>query len=89
VDGQHVDGEDVDDEGVNDEGDGEWQVRPVAGAAAHKAYRCPGCDHGIGPGQPHLVAWPTGDPEGRRHWHRVCWDARDRRAPRLRRPGRR
>ncbi|HSP38927.1 MAG TPA: hypothetical protein VLR26_14370 [Frankiaceae bacterium] len=71
------------------DGDDGWQVRPVPGAAAHKAYRCPGCDQEILPGQPHLVAWPTGDPEQRRHWHRVCWEARDRRAPRLRRPRRR
>jgi hypothetical protein len=62
---------------VNDE----WQVRPVTGVAARKAYRCPGCDQEIGIGQPHVVAWPEGQPDDRRHWHRVCWEARDRRRP--------
>jgi hypothetical protein len=59
----------------------EWEVRPVAGAFARKSYRCPGCDQEIQPGQPHVVAWPTGLPDERRHWHRVCWEARSRRAP--------
>jgi hypothetical protein len=65
--------------------DGEWVVRPVTGAGATKPYRCPGCDHEIRPGMPHVVAWPADAPgpdgglEHRRHWHRPCWDARDRR----------
>jgi hypothetical protein len=65
-----------------------WQVRPVPGADARKAYRCPGCDQEILPGMPHVVAWPDGDASERRHWHRVCWEARDRRSARWRRPGR-
>jgi hypothetical protein len=63
----------------------DWQTRPVAGEHARKTYRCPGCDQQILPGQPHLVAWPEGLPDERRHWHRVCWEARERRSPRLRR----
>ena len=69
----------------------EWEVRPVAGAYARKSYRCPGevdvlgfcvpADQEIGPGRPHVVAWPSGLPDQRRHWHRVCWEARSRRAP--------
>lgn len=36
-------------------------------------YRCPGCDHEIRAGTPHLVVVPDGDVEGRRHWHTPCW----------------
>ena len=67
------------------EWDGEnYAVRPVTGQAAGKTYVCPGCQQLIRPGQPHLVVWPSYQPEAedRRHWHRVCWDARDRRPPR-------
>lgn len=66
----------------------EFAVRQVTGAAATKAYRCPGCDHEIPPGTPHVVAWPletldrSAAAEGRRHWHTPCWDARGRRCPR-------
>jgi hypothetical protein len=75
--------------------DGEWVVRPVSGAAALKAYRCPGCDQEIRPGTPHLVSWPADGPvlwEGlrdRRHWHRACWERRMHRRVRGRGPGRR
>jgi hypothetical protein len=58
----------------------EWVVRRVSGGAAAKRYRCPGCDQEIPPGVPHVVAWPRlGGVDDRRHWHRACWDARDRR----------
>ena len=66
--------------------DGDWIVRSVTGAASEKSYRCPGCDHEVRPGIPHIVAWPasagTGSGGGladRRHWHTPCWNARDRR----------
>jgi hypothetical protein len=66
--------------------DGVWLVQPISGAAATKAYRCPGCRQEIPPGVPHLVAWPDESPIGafggvqdRRHWHRACWTARTRR----------
>ena len=39
--------------------DGDWVVRPVPGAAAGKAYRCPGCDQELYPGTAHVVVWPT------------------------------
>jgi hypothetical protein len=64
--------------------DGDWLVRTVPGAQATKFYRCPGCDHEIRPGTPHIVVWPadeTGSVADRRHWHRTCWDARARRRP--------
>ncbi|GAB2601065.1 ATP/GTP-binding protein [Streptomyces capparidis] len=57
----------------------DWVVRPVAGAAG-KRYRCPGCEQEIPPGVGHVVAWPSfGGVDDRRHWHRGCWNARDRR----------
>ncbi|SHF66427.1 hypothetical protein SAMN05443575_0580 [Jatrophihabitans endophyticus] len=61
-----------------------YVVRSVSGQAAAKPYRCPGCDQVITVGTPHVVAWPHGDLDAadRRHWHRGCWTARDRRAPR-------
>ncbi|HYN95346.1 MAG TPA: hypothetical protein VES42_15980 [Pilimelia sp.] len=64
--------------------DGDWLVRSVPGGAAGKVYRCPGCQQEIPPGVPHVVAWPAdgrGDAGDRRHWHRGCWRARDRRGP--------
>lgn len=64
--------------------DGEWLVRTVPGEQAVKSYRCPGCDHEIRPGTPHVVAWPAGEQDSsadRRHWHTGCWTARARRAP--------
>ena len=60
-----------------------YAVRPVSGASATKAYRCPGCDQEVRPGVPHVVAWPADDVDAgdRRHWHSACWAARNRRAP--------
>ena len=68
--------------------DGDYLVRAISGAQAQKTYRCPGCDHEIRPGTPHVVAWPaeeTGSVEERRHWHQACWDSRGRRGPTSRR----
>lgn len=68
--------------------DGVWAVRTVSGAGTTKTYRCPGCDHELGPGTPHVVVWrdePVVDFTGladRRHWHTPCWAARGRRGPR-------
>ncbi|HEU5111657.1 MAG TPA: hypothetical protein VFT95_24220 [Micromonosporaceae bacterium] len=76
---------------VQEWSDGEWRVRAIPGGAATKTYRCPGCDQEIRPGVPHLVAWPAdgrGDLTDRRHWHKGCWRARDRRAPTVLRRGR-
>lgn len=70
---------------VEEAPDGDWIVRPVAGA--DKAYRCPGCDQEIVPGAGHLVAWPAegGGLEDRRHWHRPCWNHRLNRLPNIQR----
>lgn len=58
-------------------------MRTVAGAAAAKPYRCPGCDQIIVTGAPHVVVWPdlpslgsTSPIEERRHWHTGCWRRR-------------
>jgi hypothetical protein len=76
-------------EAVQAWGDGEWAVRSVPGGAATKPYRCPGCDHEIAVGVPHVVAWPAdgygAGLDDRRHWHRGCWRARGRRSPDIRR----
>lgn len=63
--------------------DGSWVVRDISGAAATKAYRCPGCSQPIHPGTPHVVAWPVEKMllsaeaiDERRHWHRACWARR-------------
>ncbi|GHD09312.1 ATP/GTP-binding protein [Streptomyces violarus] len=60
-----------------------WSVRHVAGASAQgKSYRCPGCDQLIPDGVPHVVAWSEhAGVDDRRHWHKACWNARDRRTP--------
>ncbi|WP_414637683.1 hypothetical protein [Actinomycetospora sp.] len=54
-----------------------YAVRAVAGSAATKSYRCPGCNQEIRPGTAHVVAWPVDGPDGggdeRRHWHSGCW----------------
>ncbi|NGO76432.1 ATP/GTP-binding protein [Streptomyces sp. YC504] len=65
----------------------EYLVRHVAGAsAAGKTYRCPGCDQEIPSGVPHVVAWPQhGGVDDRRHWHKACWNARDRRTSQVQR----
>ncbi|MFF8838758.1 ATP/GTP-binding protein [Streptomyces sp. NPDC015130] len=65
----------------------EWYVRLVAGASSPgKRYRCPGCDQEIPSGAPHVVAWPEyGGVDDRRHWHKACWSAKDRRTSRVQR----
>ncbi len=64
----------------------EWVVQTVAGTAG-RHYRCPGCDQEIPPGVGHVVAWPAhgGGVDDRRHWHRACWTARERRTSNLQR----
>jgi len=58
----------------------DWVVQTVAGTAG-RHYRCPGCDQEIPPGVGHVVAWPShgAGVDDRRHWHRACWGARERR----------
>lgn len=64
-----------------DEDDG-VDVRHVQPYEAVKAYRCPGCDHEIRPGEGHEVVVPRAAPDERRHWHTGCWHRAQRRRPR-------
>lgn len=53
-----------------------WAEQPgteVRQVQSDKPYRCPGCDHLIRAGVPHLVVVPLGDADARRHWHTECW----------------
>ncbi len=66
---------------AEDKSDGRWVVQAMTGQNAVKAYRCPGCNHDIRPGTPHLVVWPHDPGPGqdsavalRRHWHTACWN---------------
>jgi hypothetical protein len=59
----------------------EVEVRRVQPYEATKTYLCPGCNQDIRPGTGHLAVVPRSSPDLRRHWHRACWDQRDRRRP--------
>ncbi|WP_163800632.1 hypothetical protein [Mycolicibacterium sediminis] len=62
----------------------EYEVKAVPGSRAVKTYRCPGCDHEVRPGTPHVVVWPAdhgGEVDDRRHWHTPCWTNRGNRGP--------
>ncbi len=60
----------------------QYAVASILGARANKTYRCPGCDHEIRSGTPHIAAWRA-DEDGadRRHWHTPCWANRNNRGP--------
>ena len=62
-----------------------WVVRSVAGTASSRPYRCPGCDQELVPMSAHVVVWPEGRPDDRRHWHTACWAARGRRGVKVHR----
>lgn len=51
--------------------DHEWAFVPAY--RADKPYACPGCRNTIAPRTGHVVAWPVGESDLRRHWHRHCW----------------
>lgn len=53
-------------------------ARRVPGVRARKAYTCPNCHNAIPAGVGHVVAWPDGQPDRRRHWHDHCWRAASR-----------
>ncbi|MFT3862568.1 hypothetical protein [Micropruina sp.] len=66
-----------------DKADGRWMTQTMPAQAALKDYRCPGCEHLIAQGTPHVVVWPNVAPLGsaravdeRRHWHTSCWNRR-------------
>ncbi|MBW8825029.1 MAG: hypothetical protein JF603_01575 [Acidobacteria bacterium] len=58
-----------------------FQVRRVQPFEAVKTYQCPGCSQEITAGIGHLVVVPPEAPDLRRHWHKPCWEHRNRRRP--------
>ncbi len=50
-----------------------YDVQNVSAERAEKDYICPDCGNTIPEGEPHVVVFPTGDPDLRRHWHKYCW----------------
>ena len=61
--------------------EGGAEIRFIQPFEATKAYVCPGCNQEIPPGTGHVVAVPVEAPDLRRHWHRPCWEHRERRRP--------
>lgn len=57
-----------------------YEVRRVDGHRAVKDYVCPACGNTVAAGEGHVVVWPEGDSDLRRHWHRHCWRAEARRS---------
>ncbi|QFG67842.1 hypothetical protein [Ornithinimicrobium pratense] len=61
-----------------------WLVRQVRPNDSGRSYLCPGCQQEVSAGTAHTVVWPAEsmrELENRRHWHTVCWSARERRRP--------
>ncbi|WP_131103750.1 hypothetical protein [Ornithinimicrobium sufpigmenti] len=61
-----------------------WSVRQVRPNDSGRRYLCPGCQQDVSAGTAHTVVWPSEsmlEVENRRHWHTVCWSARERRRP--------
>jgi hypothetical protein len=50
-----------------------YEVQRVPRYQASKDYVCPGCHNPIAAGVGHVVAWPEGLVDDRRHWHEHCW----------------
>jgi hypothetical protein len=50
-----------------------YEVRRVDADQAQKDYVCPACGNVVPTGESHVVVWPVGDSDLRRHWHRHCW----------------
>ena len=50
-----------------------YEVRRVDPEAARKDYICPECGNVVPEGEAHVVVWPVGDSDLRRHRHRHCW----------------
>ena len=57
-----------------------YEVKRVDGPSAVKDYICPDCGNTIAPGEAHVVVWPEGDSDLRRHWHKHCWRIEVRRS---------
>jgi hypothetical protein len=50
-----------------------YEVKRIDAGRAQKDYVCPACGNSVSSGEGHLVVWPEGDADLRRHWHRHCW----------------
>jgi len=61
--------------------DGTEEIRLIHPFEAVKSYICPGCNQEIPAGTGHFVVVPVEAPDLRRHWHRACWELRERRHP--------
>lgn len=57
-----------------------YDVSEVPSHRAEKEYLCPDCGNMTEEGEPHVVVYPEGDPDLRRHWHRHCWRLEVRRS---------
>ena len=57
------------------------EVRLVHPFQAVKTYTCPGCNQEIPRRIGHFVVVPRDAPDLRRHWHKTCWEFRERRRP--------
>ncbi|MPZ87631.1 MAG: hypothetical protein GEU81_06055 [Nitriliruptorales bacterium] len=57
-----------------------YEVKRVDPGSAEKDYVCPECGNTVSGGEGHVVVWPVGDPDLRRHWHRHCWRIEVRRS---------
>jgi hypothetical protein len=57
-----------------------YEVRPVSPERAIKDFICPECGNVVPAGESHVVVWPAGDADLRRHWHRHCWRVEVRRS---------
>jgi hypothetical protein len=59
----------------------DFEVSRVHPFQARKVYLCPGCQQEIPRRTGHVVVVPREAADLRRHWHRSCWEHRDRRRP--------
>lgn len=50
-----------------------YTVDRVPAFRATKTYTCPECHAVVAPRVGHVVAWPDGLVDLRRHWHLHCW----------------
>lgn len=57
-----------------------YEVRHIDSVSAAKEYTCPDCGNVVAEGEAHVVVWPVGDSDLRRHWHRHCWRMEVRRS---------
>lgn len=57
-----------------------YEVRRIDGVDAVKEYVCPDCGNPVAEGEAHVVVWPVGDNDLRRHWHLHCWRLEVRRS---------